>query len=97
VQYIDQFGERGRGLGQFARPKDVAVDAFGLIYVTDFAHGNFQLFDVDFALLTFVGRGGRGPGQFEGITGIAVKGDQIAVVDSLGGLLQVFRFIAPRN
>jgi hypothetical protein len=75
----------------------VAVDEVGFIYVTDFAFNNFQLFDVDFTLLTFVGEGGIGPGRFQGISGIDVQGDRIAVVDQLGHRLQIFRFLAPKT
>jgi len=43
-------------LGQFARPKGIAVDVDDNIYVSDASHGNFQIFDRDNALLLFVGR-----------------------------------------
>ena len=95
--YLDQFGSRGIGFGNFVRPKDIAVDEVGFVYVTDNAFNNFQLFDFDFTLLTFVGAGGRGPGQFQGASGIAVQGNQIAVVDLLGARLQLFRFVVPKE
>lgn len=92
-EYVDHFGDLGVGFAKFVRPKDVAVDEAGLIYVTDNAFNNFQIFDADFTLLTFVGRGGNEPGQFHGASGLAVQGDEIAVVDQLGHRLQVFRFL----
>ncbi len=73
------------------------VDEVGFIYVTDTVHNNFQIFDVDFSLLTFVGTLGRGPGQFTGASGIDVRGDEIAVVDQLGARLQIFKFIVPKD
>ena len=85
------------GFGNFVRPKDVAVDEVGFIYVTDNAFNNVQLFDVDFSLLTFVGEGGTGPGRFHGASGVAVRGDEMAVVDQLGHRPQVFRFIVPKD
>jgi len=96
-EYLDQFGSLGVGFANFVRPKDIAVDEVGFIYVTDNAFNNFQLFDTDFTLLTFVGEGGRGPGRFFGASGIAVRGDQIAVVDQLGHRLQIFRFLVPKD
>jgi DNA-binding beta-propeller fold protein YncE len=96
-EYVDQLGNLGVGFGNLVRPKDVAVDEVGFIYVTDFAFNNFQLFDLDFTLLTFVGQGGSGPGDFHGISGIAVQGDRIAVVDQLGHRLQLFRFVVPKT
>ena len=95
--YLDEIGGLGVGFANFVRPKDIAIDGFGYIYVTDFSFNNFQLFDADLSLLTFVGSGGRRPGFFEGASGIAVSGDRIAVVDQLGARLQVFRFIQPRG
>jgi DNA-binding beta-propeller fold protein YncE len=96
-EYVDQFGERGLGFGNLNRPKDIAIDETGFIYVTDFAFNNVQLFDVDFALLTFVGSGGTTPGKFHGASGVAVRGDEFAVVDQLGRRVQVFRFIVPKE
>jgi DNA-binding beta-propeller fold protein YncE len=95
--YVDELGSLGVGFGNLVRPKDVAVDEVGFIYITDFAFNNFQLFDVDFTLLTFVGDGGTGPGRFQGASGIAVQGDRIAVVDQLGHRLQIFRFLVPKT
>lgn len=95
-EYLDELGGLGVGFGNFVRPKDVAVDEAGLVYVTDNAFNNFQLFDADFTLLTFVGEAGRGPGQFHGVSGIAVRGDRIAVVDQLGRRVQLFRFLVPK-
>lgn len=95
-EFIDEFGGLGTGFGSFVRPKYISVDEVGFIYVTDFAFNNFQIFDVDFSLLTFIGQGGLGPAQFQGPSGIAVQGDRIAVVDSLGKRVQVFRFLVPK-
>jgi hypothetical protein len=96
-EFLDAFGSLGTGFGSFARPKDVAIDEAGLIYVTDNAFNNVQLFDADFTLLTFVGEGGRGPGRFHGASGVAVHGDQFAVVDQLGRRVQLFRFLVPKG
>lgn len=96
-EFLDMFGHRGRGTGSFTRPKDVAVDEVGFIYVVDNAFNNVQLFDIDFSLLTFVGQGGEGPGRFFGASGIAVHGDEFAVVDQIGHRVQVFRFIVPKD
>ncbi len=45
---IDEFGSLGVGFGEFVRPKDVAVDETGLVYVTDAAFNNVQIFGPDF-------------------------------------------------
>lgn len=96
-EFVDQLGALGVGFGNFVRPKDVAVDDAGLIYVTDATFNNVQIFSPDLRLLTFVGDGGTRPGQFQIASGVAVHGNEFAVVDQLGHRVQVFRFIAPKT
>ncbi len=95
--FLDQFGSRAVGFGSFVRPKDVAVDEVGLVYVTDNAFNNVQIFDGDLRLLTFIGEGGTGPGRFHGASGVAVRGDEMAVVDQLGRRVQLFRFLVSKT
>lgn len=95
--YLDEFGGRGVGFGNLVRPKDVVVDEEGLVYVVDNAFNNLQLFDPDLSLLTFVGQAGGEPGQFLGASGVAVRGEEFAVVDQLGHRLQLFRFLRPKT
>ena len=96
-RYLDQFGGLGVGYANFVRPKDVAVDEAGFVYVTDAAFGNVQIFDADLRLLTYVGSSGANPGQFQIASGVAVRGDQFAIVDQLGRRVQVFRYIVPKT
>lgn len=96
-EFLDRMGSLGVGFGNFVRPKDVAVDEVGFIYVTDNAFNNVQIFDADFSLLTFVGQGGPEPGQFHGISGVAVRGDEMVAVEQLGHRFQTFRFLVPKT
>jgi len=96
-RYLDQFGGLGVGYANFVRPKDVAVDEAGFVYITDAAFGNVQIFDADLRLLTYVGSGGENPGPFQIASGVAVRGDQFAVVDQLGRRVQIFRYIVPKT
>jgi DNA-binding beta-propeller fold protein YncE len=96
-RYLDQFGGLGVGYANFVRPKDVAVDEAGFVYITDAAFGNVQIFDADLQLLTFVGSSGENPGQFLLASGVAVRGDEFAVVDQLGRRVQIFRYIVPKT
>lgn len=96
-RFVDQFGGRGVGFASFVRPKDVAVDEAGFVYVTDAAFGNVQIFDPDLRLLTFVGSNGDNPGQFQIASGVAVHGEEFAVIDQLGHRVQVFRYLVPKN
>ncbi len=95
--FVEKFGALGVGFSNFVRPKDVAVDELGYSYVTDAAFGNVQIFDADRRLLTYVGANGEQPGQFRIASGVAVRGERIAVVDQLGHRVQVFRFVVPKD
>lgn len=96
-RFVQKFGSLGVGYANFVRPKDVAVDELGLVYVSDAAFGNVQIFAPDYRLLTFVGSTGEGPGQFQIATGVAVRGDRMAVVDQLGRRVQLFRYVVPKD
>ena len=92
-EFEDAFGGLGVGFGDFVRPKDIAITSEGLMLVTDQAFNNFQVFDIDFTLLTFVGSGGSGPGQMQGIFGIDERDGLIVVAEQLGKRVQVFRYL----
>ncbi len=96
-QWVDSFGGIGVQSGAFIRPKDIAVDESGLVYVTDGAFNNVQIFDADLRLMTFVGEGGSGPGRFQVLTGVAVRGAEFALVDQLGKGVQLFRFLGSKT
>ncbi len=92
-EFVDQLGDAGTHAGQFVRPKFIALDQEGRIYVTDGAFGNVQIFDSELRLLTFVGEGGENPGQFQVPGGVAVRGNEFAIVDQLGRRVQLFRYL----
>ena len=56
-----QFGALGTRLGQFARPRGVALDRQGRLYVVDAAFENIQIFNPDGRLLLFFGEPGNAP------------------------------------
>ena len=53
-KFIKKFGEVGTGYGQFSKPKGIAVDSEGHIYVVDSAFNNIQIFDAEGKLLSFL-------------------------------------------
>jgi DNA-binding beta-propeller fold protein YncE len=88
------FGQVGRRSGDFARPKGIATDKKGNIYVVDAAYGNFQIFDDKARLLMFIGQRGNqnNPGHYMLPAGIAVDGDgRVYVVDQFFRKVDVFR------
>jgi DNA-binding beta-propeller fold protein YncE len=56
-------GGLGTGLGQFVRPKGIAVDRDGILYVVDAAFENVQMFDREGQLLMYFGGPYEGPGD----------------------------------
>jgi DNA-binding beta-propeller fold protein YncE len=93
-RHLASIGAMGANLGQFARPKGVAVDAAGHVYVADAAFNNFQIFDPAGALLLFVGRVGTNRGEFWLPAGLHIDGnDRLYVVDQYNRRVQVFQFV----
>ena len=91
---IGKVGEMGASLGQFARPKGVALDSEGNIYVVDAAFNNFQIFNTGGELLMFVGRVGTQPGEFWLPAGLHIdQQDRIYVVDQYNRRVQVFQYL----
>lgn len=80
-------GSLGRGPGEFARNKGVAVDRAGRIYVVDAAFENVQVFDADGQVLTYVGGPYKGPGYLYLPAQVIVDYDDVALFE---------RFVAPQ-
>ena len=62
-KYLSKIGSYGKMLGQFARPKGIAVDKEGNLYVVDAAFENIQIFNNEGQLLMFFGGSYKGPGD----------------------------------
>jgi DNA-binding beta-propeller fold protein YncE len=80
--------------GNFVRPKGVAFDSQGNIWVADAAFNNFQIFAPTGQVRMFVGSPGIGPGQFQLPSALYIdKNDRVYVGDQLNGRVQVFQFL----
>jgi DNA-binding beta-propeller fold protein YncE len=93
-KFLKSFGEVGKQIGNFARPKEAALDADGNLYVIDSAYGNFQIFNPEGQLLMFIGERSEepGPGKFNLPSGIAVdENGRVYVVDQMFKKVDVFR------
>jgi sugar lactone lactonase YvrE len=87
------FGEAGDSTGSLARPKGVAMDRHGHIYVVDGGHHALQIFDREGQLLLAVGEQGQDSGEFWLPTGVfATAEDLIFVADAFNQRVQVFRY-----
>lgn len=58
-KFIRSIGSYGRGIGQFARPKEICLDKQGNLYVVDAAFENVQIFNNQDQLLTYFGGAGN--------------------------------------
>jgi len=90
---LAQVGGLGQVLGRFSKPKGVAVDDGGRMYVVDSIFDVVQMFDDSGRLLMHFGGSGSRPGQFWLPAGIAVAGNNIYVADTQNRRVQVFRLL----
>jgi DNA-binding beta-propeller fold protein YncE len=61
--FVGTVGRPGQGPSTFQRPKGIARDRHGLLYVVDAAFENVQVFSPHGQLLMFFGGGGQDPGD----------------------------------
>lgn len=91
------FGEKGDAAGTFSRPRGVALDSRGHIYVVDNQFENVQVFNASGELLMAFGGGGADPGQFSMPAGITIDArNRIWIADSLNRRVQVFQYLSER-
>jgi DNA-binding beta-propeller fold protein YncE len=83
-------GEEGSGL---ARPKGVAEDAAGRVYVADAQRDLVLVFDADGRFDYAAGASGAAPGEFRHPAGLAIVRDRLYVADSQNGRVQVFAIL----
>lgn len=62
-KFISSTGSNGMTVGQFSRPKGIAVDHEGNLYAVDAGFENTQVFDRDGKVLMFFGGPYNGPGD----------------------------------
>lgn len=89
-----QFGTRGLYIGNMVRPKGVAVDRAGNIYVVESYHDHLLVFDKRGRFLMGIGGLGQQIGRFYLPSGVWVdRGDRIFVADMFNGRIMVFQFL----
>lgn len=93
-KFLSSFGSVGNGLGNFSRPRRIASDAEGNIYVSDASFNNVQIFTPDGNLLMWIGKSGIAnvPGQYALIGAITVdETGRLYVADQYHLKVDVFR------
>ena len=92
--FRSNFGKLGDGTGDFSKPKGIAVDSEGHIYVVDAEFDVVQIFDKQGKLLLIFGGSGTQEGQFFLPAGIFIdEKDKIYVCDSYNSRVQIFQYI----
>ena len=76
------FGEAGQSPGQFARPKGIAIDRAGRMYVSDAAFQNVQVFDRGGRILMAFGQPPDGSQGLNLPAGVAIDYDNVALFRS---------------
>jgi len=94
-KFLRSYGRLGDAMGDFSKPKGVAVDSQDHIYVADSQYDNIQIFDETGKLLLVLGSTGRSLGKFVLPSGIFIDGkDRIYVADSYNKRVQIFQYLA---
>jgi DNA-binding beta-propeller fold protein YncE len=104
VQVLDKNGEFqyaigkiGDNVGAMFRPKGVAFDSEGHLYVVDSTWSVVQVFNREGQLLYYFGQLGTGPEAFQLPSGVRIDSqDRIYVVDSFNRRVQVFHYYGQR-
>ena len=91
---MSTFGKMGDATGYFARPKGIATDTFGNIYIADALFHVIQIFDKYGNFVYRFGEQGRGEGQFWMPAGIFIDDkNYIYVADSYNSRIQIFQLV----
>lgn len=89
-----QIGQRGIYVGNLVRPKGVAVDSEGNVYVVEGYFDHLLVYDGNGQLLLPIGGTGNAPGKFFLPGGVwSDRSDRIFVADVFNGRVSVFQYL----
>lgn len=93
-RFSKSFGKLGNSVGDFARPKGIALDSEDNIYVVDALFDIVQIFNQNGQVLMAFGGSGSGKGSFYLPADILIDNqDKIYIVDSGNRRIQVFQYL----
>lgn len=92
--YLREFGRRGLFIGDMPRPKGIAADTHGNVYVVESYYDHLLVFNDNGELLLPIGGSGSGIGQFYLPAGVWTDHhDRIYVADSFNGRIMIFQLL----
>lgn len=90
-ELLRSFGRQGRGEGEFLLLTDIAFDADGLVYVSEYGgNDRVQVFKQDGTFIRSFGSFGRGEREFARPQSIAVIGSEVFVADACNHRISVW-------
>jgi len=93
-EFVRTVGRRGLYTGNLVRPKGVASDSEGNIYVVESLYDNLLIFNDQGQFLMPIGGTGQDVGQFYLPSGIAVDdNNRIFVADTFNGRVAIFQYL----
>lgn len=96
--FLYSIGKIGDHVGAMFRPKGVAFDSEGHLYVVDGLWSVVQVFDREGQLLYYFGQLGTEPGKFQLPGGLRIdEADRIYVVDSFNRRVQVYHYFGANS
>ena len=91
---LSNIGRRGLYVGNLVRPKGIATDSDGNIYVVESYYDHLLIYDADGRFLLPIGGTGNAIGKFFLPAGAwSDTGDRIFIADMFNGRVMVFRYI----
>ena len=97
-RWLQSIGRRGLYVGNFERPKGVAVDDEGNVYVIESYRDHLLIFDREGRFLLPIGGTGKGVGQFFLPAGVSVdRRNRVYVADMFNGRVVVFQYLGERE
>jgi DNA-binding beta-propeller fold protein YncE/ABC-type Fe3+ transport system permease subunit len=89
---LREWGKPGKGPGEFIFPTDVAFDAAGNVYVSEYGDNDrIQVFNSDGMYLREFGKFGNGPGEFARPQSMLIDGNLLYVTDACNHRISVFK------
>jgi len=92
-RFLRSFGRRGLYLGDTPRPKGVAVDRDGNVYIVESYYDYLLIFNDKGEFLLPVGGTGNSIGRFFLPGGVWVRDDRVYVADTFNGRIVIFQYL----